>query len=208
MVSLLSPRPSRLARPSLEWLESRDVLSTLTLSVTYGLGRSITMSGDLSGTGQLGQRNVVLGGQVSGYTVTDSFGHYEIIVNAAALGNVTAQMVAEPGANDSSNVATFTLTDEPPVITDFVAIEMPGHLWILRGTVTYFRVFESLTINFGGSPVSIRGLTTNADGTGHFELGVILNGTQTDNGTATAQAVSPWGTLSELATDWIFQTGT
>jgi hypothetical protein len=194
----------RYARLRLERLEDRNAPATVTLSVTYNLGRSITLSGDLSGgTPSNAFQTINLGGMVGGTTTTNASGHYEATLIARGLGDVTARWAMGP-----SNTATFTLTDQAPVITEFVATEGQDHVWTLSGTVQYFRYFDQLTILFGGQPIDISGKSTTADSTGHFSLTVVLNGQSTDNGTASCQAISPWGTKSDLVCDYIFQTGT
>jgi hypothetical protein len=196
-------RPARFARPCLEALEARDAPATLTLNVTYGYGKNVTVSGDLTDTSTPGYQLITIQGVVNGQVVTDANGHYSLEATPQYLGSVGARKT-----DGSSNIATNAVTDMPPVITVLDAIEGAGRMWTIRGTLTYHRPFDTLTVNFGGAPAHINGKTTTASSDGAFTLSVELDGTMNDNGTMWAQAVSVWGLLSERAYETIHQTGT
>ena len=195
------PWRSRFARPLLERLEERDTPSTLTIGVTYGAGRGVTLSGDLSGAPYVAGQMIMLNGPVTTQVTTDTNGHYSVTLQASGLGTVTARTY------DNSASASVTLTDVAPVLTDFEAIEGPDHVWTLKGDVSYSRPFTSMTVFFNGQPVSINGKVTYTDGTGHFEMLVTLNGTFSDNGTVYARAMDAWGTYSDSLAETILQTG-
>jgi hypothetical protein len=199
VASCLVPRRARLR---LEELEGRALPSTVTLAVTYGTGKNITLSGVLSNTATVSGQQIDISGVASGTATTDASGDFSVNLTATGLGDVKAVT-----HDQSSNAATVTLTDQAPVLTAFQATEGTNHVWTLSGTVTYFRYFASMTINFGGTPVHVQGVTTNADETGHFEVCVQLDGQADDNGLVWAQAVSPWGTTSDKLYDTILQTG-
>jgi hypothetical protein len=196
-------RPAvRHVRPRLEVLEDRAVPSTVTLNVSYNAGKSITLTGTLTGAPDNANQTILIAGQATGQAVTDSNGNYSITLTASALGNVTAAAM-----DGSSNTASVTLTDAAPTLTAFTAREGQGDVWTLSGTVTYNRTVTDVTINFGGAPVSIAGKSTTVNGSGNFTLSVQLNGKQTDNGTASAAGTDAWGTVSNTLTQLILQTG-
>jgi hypothetical protein len=205
------------ARPSLESLESRYALNgdpfiglpgpppppmpLLTIEVEYGWGKTVTLSGSLSGVTQVGGVAIDITGQADGITSTDSNGHYTITLTADGLGSVYALAVGT-GAQ-----AMDYFWDIAPEITNFSACEGEDRLWTFTGSVEYHRPFNTMAINFGGVPVSVSGGTA-ADSSGSFTWMVRLNGTPSDNGLAWAEAISPWGLVSERAYTNIHQTGT
>jgi hypothetical protein len=208
MFALLSPRKTRargpqLARLCLEALEVRYAPATLTLSVTYGKDTNVTFSGDLTGSANPGGQTVYLMGVANGQTTTDANGHFSVTLAATALGTVSASLL-----DCSTNTPEVTLTDPGPKVDVFQALEGPGNLWEFKGHVEYSRPFCSFTINFGGSPISIMGKSTTTDSIGNFDTFIQLNGTSTDNGTATAFTYDAWGTWSSDAYQVIDQTGT
>jgi hypothetical protein len=175
----------------------------VTLQVEYNPEpRSVTLSGTLTnGFFGNGNKTIVLGGQVGGSTTTNGLGQFEITLTATGLGYVTART-----ADYTSNLASYQLTDGVVEFVDFDAIEGMGGIWTFRGHVEYNRPFDSLTIFFGGSPVSLSGKVTQTDETGYFEYFVQLNGYNTDNGWASARAMTWWGTYSDEAIDLVQQT--
>lgn len=191
------------ARPSLEAFESRYVPTPiLTMYLKYEVGRDVTLGGSLTGVPNVSNVTINLSGKVSGSTTTDWSGNYSIKLTASGLGEVYATAA---GSGASAMEELFDLT---PALSGFSAMEGPGNVWTFTGSVRYRREFDSLTINFGGSPLNLQGASTTTDDGGSFEWVVTLNGTSTDNGLAWAQAVSPWGTLSSKAYAYILQTGT
>jgi hypothetical protein len=199
-----SPRPASRTRPlGLEALEDRNSPSTLILNiVAYGPGTSVTFSGALRGSDNPGGQTINFSGKVTGSTTTTPCGMYAITLKASGLGDVTAQT-----ADGMSNVAVVTLTDTAPRITQFQAIEGTGHLWTFQGDVTY-RYPQGLIVNLGGMPDSLQGKTAPVDSSGHFWVVLELNGTTSDNGTASAVTTDPWGLTSNTAYSNVFQTGT
>jgi hypothetical protein len=195
----VSSRRPRIARLELEQLERRDVPS-LTMNVTYGVGKTIELSGDLTGVPNASNQQVEIYGMAHGTAVTDSNGHYDITLQASNLGQVQA-------TDTYSDHASLQLTDPAPVIS-FSAVEGANDVWTFTGTITYNRPFTAMTVYLGGAPVSLQGVTCTANDQGTFGISIQLNGTSSDNGTATAVAIDAWGTSSNTATDYIWQTGT
>jgi len=225
-----APQPKatpRFARLRLEPLEARQVPATLTLSVSYGTGKTVTLSGTLSGLDNPSLQMITLGGQVSDTTYTNSLGQFSVTETAVNLGDVTATFVPTSMSGPSTMLmsatlssysgttmtsgsgatAGVTLTDVAPSLT-FYAEEHPGRLWTLYGDVTYSRGPANLVVYFGGVPVSLEGKTATTGNTGHYETSLFLNGTSSDNGTAEAVVRTPWNTASEVAIDNIHQSGT
>jgi len=205
--------PPRFAHLRLETLERREVPATLTLSVTYGTGKMVTLSGTLSGLDNPSLQPITLTGQVSDTTYTNAYGQFSVTESAAGLGNVTATFMPAvmsgfaATSNASGTTASVTLTDVKPALT-FFADEHPGNLWTLYGDVTYSRGPTNLVVYFGGVPISLEGKTATTDSSGHYQVSVFLNGTTSDNGTASAVVYTPWDTPSEAALDVIYQSGT
>ncbi|MFO0843727.1 MAG: hypothetical protein U0797_15245 [Gemmataceae bacterium] len=197
-----APARRPFARPSLEALETRYVPTPiLTLGVKFGTGRNLMLGGDLTGVPNSSNVTINLSGVVSGTAKTDWFGHYSVTLTGSGLGKIYATAAGATAMEE--------IWDTTPVVTSFSAMEGPGHVWTFTGTVSYRREVESLTVNFGGSPINVQGGSTGTEGRGgSFQWVVTLNGTSTDNGLVWAQAVSPWGTASAKAYAYVLQTGT
>src|SRR5262249_23444729 len=105
MLGLLSPRRSGRGSPrtrplGLEVLEDRNSPSTRSLGVSYGSGKTITLSGDLTNTPTPAGQRVFIFGQALGSPTTDSNGHFSLTTQGIALGPVYAQT-----ADGQSNIA-------------------------------------------------------------------------------------------------------
>lgn len=197
----------RFARLNLEALEERYALdggaAHLTINVTYGSGHNIVVYGTLSQTSTPGGQLINVQGAANGQVTTDTEGDWSLAAAPAALGAITAQK-----ADGNSNQALINLFDEAPVLTIFDAIEGPGGLWTLQGTLTYHRALDTVQVTIDGAPVSITPTTMWATAQGTFSMVVQLNGNATDNGSVWAEATSPWGLVSNKLFDNIHQTGT
>lgn len=195
--------PPRHARPRLEALEGRDAPSTLTLSVSYGAGRSVTLSGTLGDHPNPSMQQIDFGGQVGGSTWTNMQGQFSVTLAASGLGDVRA--TAHDG---TSNTPTVTLTDVMPTLT-FNASEGTNHVWTFYGHVTYAgRPTQGMLVYLGGAPVSLTNQTAPVDSAGNYVVNVTLNGTTSDNGTASARALTPWGNFSDFMFADVLQSGT
>jgi hypothetical protein len=201
-----SPRTrpaTRFSRPRLEILEDRAVPANLTLNVGSISGNHVTLSGTLSGAADVAFETIRLGGTVNATTGTNSQGQFTASLSVDDDGGITATTPV-----DSEVVAVAMIGTEAPVLTSFDAIEGTSSCWTFSGTVTYVRPFESMTILLGGVPVTIQGKTATADSDGEFELTLMLNGYDSDNGTVWAKAISPFGVYSNMLMDSVHQTGT
>jgi hypothetical protein len=197
----LLARAPRSVRLSLERLETRDCPSVITLGVTYGTQRNITLSGNVTGTPNPGGLTVQFTGQAVGTATTDANGHYSASLVALGLGNVNASTT-----DGQSNTAIVTLTDTRPVISGFGGAEGPGDVWVFSGTVTAGNGGAyGLTVNLGGQPVDVQNKSVTVTSDGSFALAIQLNGKQNDNGIVTAQTTDWWGLTSSPVETYVAQ---
>jgi hypothetical protein len=172
------------------------------MSVNYGTGRNITLSGTLTSSG-MGPtpptQTVNITGKATGTATVDGSGNYSITLTASGLGDVMGQ-----SGDGLSNIVTITLTDTAPVITSFSAVQSLGNQWTFSGHVNY-RSPESLVINLGGDPVSVQGVTAAVNTNGDFSVTVHMSGQPSDNGFVTAVTTDPWGLVSNTMSTYILQ---
>jgi hypothetical protein len=179
-----------------------DANPFLTLSVTYGSQRQVTLSGQVYDESP-GGRTVTFTGAASGSTTTDSQGYFSVTLTASMLGSVMA--TTTDAAGQSSNAAQVQLQSSRPVIQGFTCSEQSDG-YLFSGTV----LDESpggLVVYLGGVPVSLQGKTVTVQADGTWSILIQLNGTQTDEGTATAYVTDWWGQQSETALTDVHQTG-
>lgn len=193
----------RHARLRLEYLEDRCVPADISMNVSYNTGKSITISGQLTNHADPGFQMISIGGVALGTALTDQNGNYSITLEADELGDVTVQAMDE-----STDVEQFTLTDVAIGLYSFTGVEGTNRFWTFTGTASYSRSFDSITILFGGFPVTLDGQSTTTNSSGVFEFVIQLNGDNSDNGFAWAKAQSPWGTLTSPQYYNVLQTGT
>ena len=165
---------------------------TISLQVSYGSQTTITLAGQVSGI-DAGGRTVTFSGMATGSVMTNSDGTYSFTTTATALGNVSAQTMDLWG--QSSNTAQVTLTNTPPTITNFVALQELGNVWTFEGQVNYAYP-QGLTVTLGGSP-SLQGVTATVAANGTFYVTVQLQ--PGEDGTASAQTTDAWGLQSNEA---------
>ncbi len=210
------PAARRPVLPSLEWLESRDCPSALTLNVSYGSGRTITLFGNVSGGncspslgGGSGPATVVFSGSATGSAPVDGFGNFKYTTQAQSLGEVDA--VTSDG---ESNKASVFLSSGPPVISNFKAVEFGNtNYWDITGHVTDGSFSAAgLTVQISGVPVTIdnngAGRYAVVDSNGNFDVQVCLNGTVTDNGSIYADCTDAWNFQSNDPSWTIMQPNT
>jgi hypothetical protein len=195
------PRPVRPVRPALlglEQLEARDAPATLTMSVSYGTGRNITLFGHLGDVPDNTNQLVVVSGQATGTTRTNANGDYSLSVTAAGLGVVT-------GTSNGAS-ASVTLTSPTLSIDTFASSEGGGGLFTFTGSVSQpGRSVAGLQITFGGIP-SMQGQTATVQADGTFSVVVQLSGKPADTGFASADVTDAWGTAAPTEYDYVYQT--
>src|SRR5207237_6725763 len=97
-----------------------------------------------------------------------------------------------------SNQASVTLVSAKPRFESFICQELTNGWYRFTGKVLDESV-GGLTVYFGGAPVSLMMKSTTAQADGEFTFDIHLNGTSTDNGTASAQVTDWWGRTSDNA---------
>ena len=91
--------PTMLGR-ILDVLEARGEKLPCLLHLAYGAGRTITLSGDLTGTPRPAGQTVMIFGKAGGTTVTDAKGHYTITRQASGCrrrNNLRTSSCKQPG---------------------------------------------------------------------------------------------------------------
>ncbi len=167
---------------------------SVTLSVAYGAGHSVTLSGRVTDIDAAG-RTVTFSGVVTGSVVTNTDGTYSYTATASGLGTVsssTTDLWAQ-----ASNQAQASVANAAPQIINFSAAEEQGvNTWTFKGQV----VDESpagLTVRLGGL-ASLQGVTVTVANTGWFTKTIDLR--IGEHGTATAVTTDWWGLDSNTAT--------
>jgi hypothetical protein len=173
-----------------------DQAPYITMSVTYGSQRTVTLEGTVYDETPAGIP-VAISGVIANQTVyTNSEGHFSLTAVASGLGDVHGQATDIGG--HQSNVAIVTLVNNAPQIVDMSVSCMGDNTYVLTGHV----LDESpggLTFTLGGDVDAFRGrlVTVNADGT--FSISATITD-PTDRGEITAQVTDWWGLTSNLAT--------
>jgi hypothetical protein len=173
-----------------------DANPFVSFCVTYGPQRQITIKGKVIDESP-GGLVVTISGQASGTTTTDSAGNFTITLTATGLGTVTAS-TTDPAGQPSNNPIR-TLASNVPQITNFTGTEEANGWYEFTGRV----LDESptgLTVDLGGTPVSLSGATCTVQADGSFDIKIQLNGTSSDDGVATATTTDWWGLTSNTAT--------
>ena len=117
---------------------------------------------------------------------------------SADSGTATAQVTDNAGLTSAPATTYLTIgNDSPPVIQNFSATHLGGNQWLLTGNVVDANGNAGLTVEFGGDPQSLQGLTATTAADGSFSvIANMTNGAQ-DSGTATAQVTDSQGLVSD-----------
>ena len=162
-----------------------DTAPNLTLSITCGPRRMVTLSGTLTDVDQ-GGLMVTFSGMVpaGSTTTTNSDGSFSLTVQATGLGSIQATTTDLWGL--ASNAAQVAVTDNPPIIFNFQAIQGPYNLWTFSGQVAD-QSPAGLVVNLWGVGTITATATVQADGT--FSVTLVI---------------PPyfWGTMCAETTDW------
>lgn len=165
---------------------------SLTLSVSYGAGRTVTLSGQVTDTVP-GSLTVSFTGKVVGSVVTNSDGTFSGTFEASALGLISATVTN--GLGFVSSASAVTLVSNAPVISDFVGVLQTGTMWIFSGRVTD-EGHTGMIVRFDGL-ASLDGKTATVQANGTFSLTVQLQ--PNEEGTALAETTDWWGLVSNEA---------
>lgn len=163
---------------------------SLTLSVSYGSGRMVTLSGQVTDDDP-GGLTVTFTGKVVGSVVTNSTGAFNATFEASGLGDVLATVINRHGL--TSSAASVTLTSSTPSIANFLATEGANNQWTFTGTVTDESA-AGLSIIFGGL-ASLIGQSTTVQQNGTFSLTIQLQ--VGEQGQASVKTTDWWGLESE-----------
>jgi len=180
----------------LEFLEGRSMPSSLAGAVLPSNGGADNLSSrDL--------RASVPSALVSSASIKGSEGQPPLLSAGAPVRALIATVTGSSGAlAGRTGVALQTESEnQPPVITDFGAVEGPGDYWTFEGTVTDpDDSVEGMVVTFGGVLASYSvSAVVRADGT--FSLTQPFPGLET--GIASAQTQDPHGALSNTAECWV-----
>jgi virginiamycin B lyase len=162
---------------------------SISLSVAYGTGKTVTLSGQVTDSAP-GGLTVTFSGQVTGSVVTNADGSFSGTFTASGLGAV--QATTTDGEGLVSNPATVTLSSTPPVISNFTGGTNIAQIWTFTGTVTAPNA-PGLVVTFSGIP-AVTGKTATVQANGTFELSVFIPAGQ--DGTVAVQTTDAWGQLS------------
>jgi hypothetical protein len=173
-----------------------DTAPTLTLNLTYGSQKSVTLSGKVTDI-DAGGRTVQLTGVVNATVTTAADGTFTFTTTATGLG--TVQGSTTDLWLQTSNTPQVTVSCPPPQISTFTASQGDNNMWTFSGNVNA-QSPAGLIITFGGLPELV-GKTAAVAADGTFSITVQLQ--PGEIGTATAQTVDWWGQNSNQATDLV-----
>lgn len=165
---------------------------SITLSISYGSGKTVTVSGKVTDESPSGLP-VTFTGKVSGTATTGSDGTFTLTTQASGLGDIQATAVDAWGLQSST--ASVTVASNAPVISQFTAVHVAGNVWTLQGQVTD-EMAMTCEVTFGGLPTLV-GKSATPGSDGWFYLTVQLQ--PGEDGIATAQATDCWGLTSTVA---------
>ena len=159
---------------------------TITLSVEYGSGKSVTLTGTVGGPTP-GGMSVNISGVASGSVVTASDGTFRLVTDATALGTISA--VTSNSAGIASNTASVTLVSNAPTITSLTSAANSDGYWKIQGTVSD-ETPDGLAVLITGLPSGVASATTTqADGS----FTCIFAAASGLEFTATATVTDVWG---------------
>jgi hypothetical protein len=187
-----APPPRRWFRPTLEGLETRECLSTLTLSWHLVSQNNVSFDGQYSGAATVANQPVTLDGPGWETTATtDSGGNYHTVVAMPRLGTVTASV-----QDVNCSPALVNVNPPPPTINTFVLIDLGNGQFELKGTITGTPNPQGMTLTITGSPIPNGSMTTTVGSNGQFDCIVTSTGL---NGPVTAVTTDWWGQTSNTA---------
>jgi hypothetical protein len=169
---------------------------SLSLSVAQGPNRTVNVTGQVSSSASpTGGRTVTLSGVISGSVTTNADGTFAYTGPANALGQIQAAVTDDSGVTVTSSAM---LTDAPPTIINFQAVNNGGTSWTFTGQVQHayapglvvtLRGLPSLDSSVASAPVQT---------SGSFSYTITLQ--PGENGSVTAACTDWWGQASNEAT--------
>jgi hypothetical protein len=170
---------------------------SIRVSVAQGPSRTVTVTGQVSGNSPAGL-TVTLSGVVAGSVTTNANGTFIYTGPASALGQIQATVTDVWGVTAASSTM---LTDTPPRIVSFEAINNGNNSWTFTGQVQD-EYAAGLVVRLGGIPCldnNNASATVQANGT--FTYTVTLE--PGENGGVTAECTDWWGQASNQATAFV-----
>ena len=159
------------------------------LSYTWGANKQLTITGKVvdenPGNLMVNSGGPAFGGGPGGTATTDAQGNFSMTVTASQLAQVMVMTNDQWG--QASAMASLTLTDPTPTISNFVGVQGVNHSWTFSGTVTAGYA-PGLVVTFSGmDAVANQKATVRSDGT--FSLTATL-------------AANTSGNVNCTVTDW------
>lgn len=169
---------------------------TLTLNYSWGANKTVTLTGKVT-SAEPGGLSVTISGSASGNTTTDANGNFSVTLTASQLGQVAAGVTDQWG--QASPIATVTLTNAAPQITNFTGVQGIGNVWTFTGHVVD-EVPGGMTVTFAGLN-AVAGMTVTTNANGDFTLTVVIPAGQTGN--VLCETTDMWGVNSNQPSTYV-----
>jgi hypothetical protein len=142
--------------------------------------------------------SVCFGGVATGSVTADASGHFQLQENLPHLGTVLAT-VKDPNGT-TSNTAQATVTDAPPVIVNFQAINNGNNSWTFTGQVQDESP-AGLVVTLSGIP-ALNNVAVTVQANGFFSYTIRL--APGVSGSVTAVCIDEWGQASNVAPAYVW----
>ena len=162
---------------------------SLTLNLTYISRNNVMLSGTVTADAP-GGLTVTLTGVVSGSTITNADGTFQVTLAASGVGQIQATVTDQWA--QVSPAASVTVHSNPPAINNFTATLVSGTTWTFSGTVSDADA-PGLMVQLGGLP-SLQGKSATVASDCTFSITITLAAGET--GTASAQCTNWFGVQS------------
>ncbi len=169
---------------------------TLTLSLTYGDQRTVTLTGEVTAANP-GGMTVNFTGVAAGSVTTNVDGTFSFQTTASGLGAI--QATTQDSWGMVSNTAQVSVASTAPTITDFSIVQTGTTEFEFQGKVTDESP-AGLIVRFSGLP-SLNGQTATVQADGSFCVSIRLQ--PGEDGTVTAQTRDWWGLDSNQMQDQV-----
>jgi len=172
---------------------------SLSLSAAQGTNCTVTVSGQVFGTSQAGGLTVTLSGVVSGSVTTNADGTFTYTGAASALGQIKAAVTDDWGVTVNSSTM---LSDNPPTIVNFQAINNGNNSWTFMGQVQGEDVAGLVVTLRGLASLNNNNVSATVQADGSFSYTITL--APGENGCVTAECIDWWGQASNEATAYVW----
>jgi hypothetical protein len=173
---------------------------SLSLSVAQGPNRTVAVTGQVSSSNSpTGGRTVTLSGVVSGSVTTNADGTFAYTGPASALGQIQAAVTDDSGVTVTSSAE---LTDAPPTIVNFQAVNNGGTSWTFTGQVQHAYA-AGLVVTLRGVPsLDNNNASATVQANGSFSYTIMLQ--PGERGGVTADCTDWWGQAAGEASDYVW----